>query len=40
MNYLVQHQIPASIRRERGTDIDAACGQLKQATREDLNEDS
>lgn len=40
MNLLSDYQIPTSIRRERGTDIDAACGQLKQSTREDLDEDS
>lgn len=28
-NVLAEAQIPVSIRKERGTDIDAACGQLK-----------
>jgi len=37
---LNQHHIPASIRRERGTDIEAACGQLKQVSREDVDENS
>lgn len=37
-NYLNDHHIPASIRKERGVDIEAACGQLKQATKEDFNE--
>ncbi len=27
-NYLRKHKVPASIRRSRGKDIDAACGQL------------
>ncbi len=34
VDYLQNHNIPASVRRERGTDIAAACGQLRQAQQE------
>lgn len=39
-HYLNEHHIPASIRKERGVDIEAACGQLKQATEEDFDENT
>ncbi len=32
---LTTNNVPASIRRERGSDIEAACGQLRQATQEE-----
>lgn len=38
--YLSQHSIPTTIRRERGLDIEAACGQLKQAAREVAHENT
>lgn len=38
VDYLNKNRIQASVRKERGTDIEAACGQLKQSTREDYDE--
>lgn len=38
VKYLNNNNIQASVRKERGTDIKAACGQLKQSTREDYDE--
>jgi len=38
--YLSQNRIATSIRRERGLDIEAACGQLKQTAGEVVHEDS
>lgn len=37
--HLNMNHIPTSVRRERGVDIEAACGQLRQVVREVVHED-